>query len=214
MEDEAHLYGFGDPFAKRSKLQEIVEQRRQDVAVAKGVKASEELRREVRQFIEAHGAPQSLAECISEASKGGWQLALAAEFKRASPSKGDINPELDAAQQALQYAQVGASVLSVLTEPTWFKGYLQDLLEVRLKTQAWAEKAQRRRPACLRKDFVIDEYQVDEALAHGGDTVLLMAPRLFETYSLKDLDMQVSILPKSRLKALVDYCPPASLRLI
>lgn len=87
-------------------------------------------------------------------------------------------------------SQVGASILSVLTEPKWFKGYLKDLLEVRLKTQEWAESCGRRRPACLRKDFVIDEYQVDEALAHGGDTVLLM----------------VSILSKSRLKALVDYC--------
>lgn len=105
MEDEGHLYGFGDPSAKRSKLQEIVEQRRQDVAAAKASKPVEELRKEVRRFIVAHGAPQPLAECIAEAAKGDWKLALAAEFKRASPSKGDINPELDAAQQALQYAQ-------------------------------------------------------------------------------------------------------------
>lgn len=61
--------------------------------------------------------------------------------------------------QALEYTKVGASVLSVLTEPKWFKGTLQDLREVREATQAWAKEAGVRRPACLRKDFLIDEYQ-------------------------------------------------------
>lgn len=189
-EDRGHLYGYGDPTAKRSKLQEIVEQREKDVAAAKAQKASEDLRKDVLKFQETFGPPQSLADCIAEAEEKSWALALAAEFKRASPSKGDINPDLDAAEQALQYTQVGASVLSVLTEPKWFKGSLEDLRQVRIKTQEWSKSAGQRRPACLRKDFVIDKYQVDEALAHGADTVLLM----------------VSILSKSKLQALVSYC--------
>jgi len=190
VEDRGHLYGFSDPTAKRSKLQEIVEQREKDVAAAKAQKPVEELQKEVAKFQEIFGPPQSLVECIAEAEKSSWTLALAAEFKRASPSKGDINPDLDAAEQALQYTQVGASILSVLTEPKWFKGSLEDLKQVRMKTQDWSTTAGKRRPACLRKDFVIDEYQVDEALAHGADTVLLM----------------VSILSKSKLQALVNYC--------
>eukprot|EP00435_Cladocopium_sp_Y103_P071501 s23_g37.t1 len=189
-EDRGHLYGYGDPAAKRSKLQEIVEQREKDVAAAKARKSPEDLRKDILKFQETFGPPQSLAECIAEAEEKSWALALAAEFKRASPSKGDINPDLDAAEQALQYTQVGASVLSVLTEPKWFKGSLEDLKQVRMKTQEWSKSAGQRRPACLRKDFVIDEYQVDEALAHGADTVLLM----------------VSILSKSKLQALVSYC--------
>ncbi|CAK9032523.1 Tryptophan biosynthesis protein TRP1 [Includes: Indole-3-glycerol phosphate synthase (IGPS) [Durusdinium trenchii] len=189
-EDEGHLYGFGDPTAKRSKLQEIVQQRVQDVALAKQQLSSDALQKEVLKFQEHYGKPQSLVECISEAEKKPWTLALAAEFKRASPSKGDINPDLDAAEQALEYTQVGASILSVLTEPKWFKGSLEDLKKVRVRTQDWANEAGQRRPACLRKDFLIDEYQVDEALAHGADTVLLM----------------VSVLSRSKLRALVEYC--------
>ncbi|CAJ1354077.1 unnamed protein product [Effrenium voratum] len=189
-EDQGHLYGYGDPSAKRTKLQEIVEQREKDVALAKSQKPGEDLRKEVLKFKAEFGAPQSLVDCISEAEKTPWKLALAAEFKRASPSKGDISPDLDAAEQASQYSKVGASILSVLTEPKWFKGSLEDLRNVRIRTQEWAQKEGRRRPACLRKDFLVDEYQVDEALAHGADTVLLM----------------VSVLSKSRLQALVKYC--------
>ncbi|CAL1141776.1 unnamed protein product [Cladocopium goreaui] len=219
-EDRGHLYGYGDPTAKRSKLQEIVEQREKDVAAAKAQKASEDLRKDVLKFQETFGPPQSLADCIAEAEEKSWALALAAEFKRASPSKGDINPDLDAAEQALQYTQVGASVLSVLTEPKWFKGSLEDLRQVRIKTQEldcveagdvlfdrmvqerWSAatrlSAEGRKKTWhgmaqmlgIRLDFVIDKYQVDEALAHGADTVLLM----------------VSILSKSKLQALVSYC--------
>lgn len=62
-------------------------------------------------------------------------MAIAAEFKRASPSKGDIAVGLNAGEQGLVYASVGATVLSVLTEPKWFKGSLDDMKEVRLATQ-------------------------------------------------------------------------------
>mmetsp|Transcript_36935 Transcript_36935/g.119121 ORF Transcript_36935/g.119121 Transcript_36935/m.119121 type:complete len:593 (-) Transcript_36935:100-1878(-) len=188
-EDCGHLQGYGDPASKTTRLQEIAAQRELDVKEAKVAKPEAEVRREAEQLIADIGAPMSLTECLSAAETSSWRLALAAEFKRASPSKGDINADLDAAQQALEYTKEGASVLSVLTEPKWFKGTLQDLKDVRLKTQAWAKEQGVRRPACLRKDFVIDEYQVLEAVAHGADTVLLM----------------VSILPQSRLRALIAF---------
>ena len=101
--------------------------------------------------------------------------ALMAEVKRASPSKGPIAMNTNAAQQALTYALSGASVISVLTEPTWFKG---SLLDMRLARQAIDNLPNR--PAILRKDFIIDEYQIDEARLHGADTVLLIVATLSE----------------------------------
>lgn len=187
--DCGHLYGFGDPTAKRTKLQEIVEQRTVDVSQAKVVKPTEELERQAKDLIAKLGQPLSLVDCLTSAESSEWGLALAAEFKRASPSKGDINVNLDAAAQALEYARFGAKVLSVLTEPKWFKGTLEDLRSVREKTQTYAQEAGVPRPACLRKDFIVDEYQILEALAHGADTVLLM----------------VSILSQSRLHKLIEF---------
>ncbi|KAH7883163.1 indole-3-glycerol phosphate synthase-domain-containing protein [Phlebopus sp. FC_14] len=109
--------------------------------------------------------------------------ALMAEIKRASPSKGNIALSANAAQQALTYALSGASVISVLTEPSWFKG---SLLDMRLARQAIDHLPHR--PAILRKDFILDEYQIAEARLHGADTVLLIVAmiqpdRLRQLYS-------------------------------
>ena len=110
--------------------------------------------------------------------------ALMAEIKRASPSKGPISMTTNAGQQALNYALSGASVISVLTEPTWFKG---SLLDMRLARQAVDSSTNR--PAILRKDFILDEYQISEARLHGADTVLLI----------------VAMLPLTRLQALYAF---------
>ncbi|KAF9510431.1 hypothetical protein BS47DRAFT_1383960 [Hydnum rufescens UP504] len=99
--------------------------------------------------------------------------ALMAEIKRASPSKGNISLTINAAQQALTYALAGASVISVLTEPTWFKGSLLDMRVVRDVIDSLPN-----RPAILRKDFILDEYQILEARLHGADTVLLIVAML------------------------------------
>lgn len=112
------------------------------------------------------------------------QPALMAEIKRASPSKGPIALSANAAQQALTYALAGASVISVLTEPTWFKG---TLLDMRLARQAIDSLPHR--PVILRKDFIFDEYQIAEARLHGADSVLLI----------------VAMLPAPRLQALYEY---------
>ncbi|KAL0568330.1 anthranilate synthase / indole-3-glycerol phosphate synthase [Marasmius crinis-equi] len=100
-------------------------------------------------------------------------LSLMAEIKRASPSKGEIAMDINPAQQALTYAQSGASVISVLTEPTWFKGSLLDMHLVRRAVDKLPN-----RPAILRKEFVFDEYQIAEARLHGADTVLLIVAML------------------------------------
>jgi anthranilate synthase/aminodeoxychorismate synthase-like glutamine amidotransferase len=102
------------------------------------------------------------------------QPALMAEIKRASPSKGDIDITANAPSQALKYATSGASVISVLTEPTWFKGNLDDMRSVRRALDSLGES----RPAVLRKDFIVDEYQILEARLAGADTVLLIVAML------------------------------------
>ncbi|KZV66808.1 IGPS-domain-containing protein [Peniophora sp. CONT] len=105
------------------------------------------------------------------AADGG--VALMAEIKRASPSKGDIDLEVVAPVQARTYALAGASVVSVLTEPTWFKGSLLDMRLARAAVDSLPD-----RPAILRKDFVFDMYQILEARVHGADTVLLIVAML------------------------------------
>lgn len=114
--------------------------------------------------------------------------AVMAEIKRASPSKGDIAIDANAPSQAIKYALAGASVISVLTEPSWFKGALSDLLSVRQALDSLPN-----RPALLRKDFIIDRYQVDEARMHGADTILLIVAML-GVDELRDLyDYSVSL---------------------
>nr|MDQ3958443.1 indole-3-glycerol phosphate synthase TrpC [Actinomycetota bacterium] len=89
--------------------------------------------------------------------------ALIAEIKRASPLKGPLDLDLDARRTARAYAEAGAAAISVLTEPDGFKGSLEDL-------QAALDAG----PPVLRKDFVVDPWQLLESRAAGADAVLLI----------------------------------------
>jgi indole-3-glycerol phosphate synthase len=93
---------------------------------------------------------------------------VVAELKRRSPSRGEIRADFDAVGCAKVCADAGAAALSVLTDARFFGGDL-----------AWLEAVRRAVPLpLLRKDFLIDPYQVDEARAHGADAVLLIARAL------------------------------------
>jgi anthranilate synthase/indole-3-glycerol phosphate synthase/phosphoribosylanthranilate isomerase len=142
-------------------LDRIVAQRRTDVAAAKKTMPKGEL------LTRAESAPGPI-DFVARL-RAAAPMALIAEIKRASPSKGDIAPGIDAAKQGLTYACAGAAAVSVLTEPRWFKGTLDDMLAVRQAVDALPN-----RPAILRKDFIVDEYQVLEARAYGADAVLLI----------------------------------------
>ncbi|KAH7385970.1 indole-3-glycerol phosphate synthase-domain-containing protein [Pyrenochaeta sp. MPI-SDFR-AT-0127] len=104
-----------------------------------------------------------------------YRLSLMAEIKRASPSKGIISLSACAPAQARKYAKAGASTISVLTEPEWFKGSIDDLRAVRQSLEGMPN-----RPAVLRKEFIFDEYQILEARLAGADTVLLIVKMLDE----------------------------------
>ena len=93
------------------------------------------------------------------------KTGIIAEFKRHSPSKGDINPYAKVEEVTIGYVQAGASALSVLTDEHFFKGKSADLTEARKFNFC----------PILRKDFTIDEYQIIEAKSIGADAILLIA---------------------------------------
>ena len=102
----------------------------------------------------------SLVECLSKSASG-----IIAEHKRRSPSKQNINSSLSVAEVASSYEKAGACGMSVLTDGKYFGGSLDDLNLARSVTSF----------PILRKEFIIDEYQIIEAKAHGADVVLLIA---------------------------------------
>ncbi|GAA5911529.1 hypothetical protein JCM8208_006865 [Rhodotorula glutinis] len=164
-------------------LQKIEQQRILDVAKSKATPGYKPA--DLESLIALHVPPplisfhqrlQASATSTSAATRSDEpHMALLAEVKRASPSKGDIvdSSSPSAPAIALSYALAGASVISVLTEPKWFKGSLDDMRAVRAAVDALPN-----RPAVLRKDFILDRYQIDEARVYGADTVLLIVAML------------------------------------
>ena len=108
-----------------------------------------------------HRECYSLREFILSPERTG----IIAEFKRASPSKGIINDTVFAADVTKGYAEAGASALSVLTDSQFFGGRINDLLQAREANTI----------PVLRKEFILDEYQIIEAKAIGADIILLIA---------------------------------------
>lgn len=100
-------------------------------------------------------------------------VRVISEIKRASPSRGALNTGLEPVELALAYAQAGAAAISVLTEPHHFRGTLEDLQQVRSALDGAGLAV-----PLLRKDFIIDPYQLLEARLAGADAVLLIAGAL------------------------------------
>jgi indole-3-glycerol phosphate synthase len=117
-------------------------------------------------------------------------IRIIAEIKRASPSKGDIHPELDPAHMATAYEAGGAAAISVLTESRFFKGSTEDLLAAREVTSV----------PILRKDFTISKYQVYETAAMGADALLAIV-RILDNKKLKSI---LTLSAKYRLDVLTE----------
>jgi indole-3-glycerol phosphate synthase len=111
----------------------------------------------------AQHTPRGFARSLRETSAKG--PAIIAELKKASPSKGLIRPDFDAASLARDLENAGAAALSVLTDEPFFQGSLHNLEIASAATKI----------PCLRKDFIVDEYQLVEARAHRADAILLIA---------------------------------------
>lgn len=151
-----------------SILKKIVEQKHKDIERAKSKVSLAELEAKIQ------NTPPPLD--FQAALVANSDVSLIAEVKRASPSKGLIREDFDPVQIANAYQENGASCISVLTDEHFFQGHLDFLREVRGNVDI----------PVLRKDFILDPYQVVEARAAGADAVLLIAECL-EAATLKRL---------------------------
>jgi indole-3-glycerol phosphate synthase len=162
-----------------------------DRIVADGVERLEAAKRdepesELRGRFHRYDAQWTLSQAIATPrglapSDAGVQII--AEIKKASPSKGVLTETLDPVGIARAYTAGGATGISILTEPLYFQGSLDYLREVRLTLAAEVPSA---RPSLLRKDFVVDPYELTQARAYGADNVLLIVAMLDDAL-LRDL---------------------------
>lgn len=149
-------------------LDTIIEKKKIEVAAAK----------QECSLADLEAMPLFSRECYSlrESILHPERTGIIAEFKRASPSKGLINGSVSVAEVVKGYQDAGASAISVLTDQDFFQGSLEDLT---------AARAQLHIPL-LRKEFIIDNYQIAEAKAYGADVILLIAACL-SSQEIEDL---------------------------
>ena len=151
------------PAADSDILAKILTTKAEEVIAAQVARPFAVVDREAR----AAAAPRGFADAI-RARIGSGSAAVIAEIKRASPSKGVLRAEFDPASIAASYARAGATCLSVLTDRPFFQGAPEYLVEARAACAL---------PA-LRKEFLVDEYQVAESRALGADALLLIVAAL------------------------------------
>ncbi|WP_207062632.1 indole-3-glycerol phosphate synthase TrpC [Motiliproteus sp. SC1-56] len=156
-------------------LRKILDRKVEEVAAAREVEPLQSLQAQIEANRVGEWAPRGFIQSIETALAAG-RSAVIAEVKKASPSKGVIRADFDPAAIAASYEQGGACCLSVLTDVDFFQGCDRYLREAR--------------QACglpvIRKDFLIDPYQVYAARAMGADCVLLIAAALDDA-QLRDL---------------------------
>ena len=160
-----------------TKLNEIVENTRAELALRRAGSSVRELERRAA----AH-TPRGFEAALRRTAASA--PAVISELKKASPSKGLIRADFDPAQLARMLEEAGAAALSVLTDTRYFQGSLTNL---ELASAAV-------RIPCLRKDFIVDPFQILEARAHGADAILLIVA------SLSDAELQALSAEARRLE--------------
>jgi indole-3-glycerol phosphate synthase len=169
-------------------LQRIMAVKAGEIAAAKAVHPLPALRAQA----EASAAPRNFVAALRDKIAAG-KAAVIAEIKKASPSKGVLREHFDAAAIAASYARHGAACLSVLTDAQFFQGS--------------AENLRLARAACvlpvLRKDFMLEPYQVYESRAMGGDCILLIVAAL-DTARMIELESVATTLGMSVLAEVHD----------
>jgi indole-3-glycerol phosphate synthase len=176
-------------------LDQIVGSTREKVADTKRMSDVREMERRAGQHV-----PRGFRRALEEKSRTG--VAVIAELKKASPSKGLIRAEFRVEELARELAAAGAAALSVLTDEEFFQGSLENLK---------VASAAMRIP-CLRKDFIIDEFQLLEARANSADAVLLIVAaltnaelnRLAICARLHELDVLCEVHNEAELQRAVD----------
>ncbi|RUM33726.1 MAG: indole-3-glycerol phosphate synthase TrpC [Desulfobulbus sp.] len=148
-------------------LDVIVERKREEVAALK--------RSGIRQPDGEIDSPRGFMAALVDAPG----VAIIAEAKKASPSKGVISPDFDPVQIAMNYQEGGAHAMSVLTDVDFFQGSIEYIYQVRKAVSL----------PVLRKEFIIDPLQIEEAAAYGADAVLLIAA-ILETSQMQELRLQ------------------------
>ncbi len=142
-------------------LSEIIAHKRTEVELQKQSVSPEQLREQVQKLMESSSVPRhSMRQALASSPTG-----IIAEFKRRSPSKGWIYETAKAEEIPAAYETAGASALSILTDEKFFGGSLRDISTARPLVDI----------PILRKDFIIDEYQLLQARIVGADAVLLIA---------------------------------------
>jgi indole-3-glycerol phosphate synthase len=147
-------------------LDQILEATRERVCVAKAAADLRELERRAERHVPRGFRRALLEKSRLEKSRAG--VAVIAELKKASPSKGLIRAEFDVEKLAAELEEAGAAALSVLTDEEFFQGSLENLRKASAAVKI----------PCLRKDFIVDEFQLLEARANCADAVLLIVAAL------------------------------------
>ncbi|HTA24257.1 MAG TPA: indole-3-glycerol phosphate synthase TrpC [Terriglobales bacterium] len=164
-----------------ASLDQIVTATRRRVSEALRLADVRELERQAEQHV-----PRGFRRALEKRSRSG--PAIIAELKKASPSRGLIRADFDPASLATELEAAGAAALSVLTDTEFFQGSLRNLLQASAATKL----------PCLRKDFIVDEFQLLEARANHADAILLivaaLSPAELETLATKAKGRSLDVL--------------------